>query len=296
MGVWGTGLYSGDLAIDLRSAIRAIARLPFDGDRLLEIVCELEPSAAQDERDEEHTTFWLVVADQFAKRGIPSTVACEKAMTIIDRDSDLAKLAALGMAFSDLTKRKMVLNDLRTRLADSPTRSAPRRSLKRPQSYIMEVGDVLVYPTGNGKCRNPYARSKDAIPGGWTPDGWNLMTIVDRGRAFDFLVWYRPLILTTWLSTKPSFAGTSQLTNWRLRAPGTCSAQHWKRMGMEKLGHVEINRASLMKFFPDMPSGLYAAINNISVAEQMDVNKESFRTARPDVTIPRLVTICESSS
>ena len=294
MGVWGTGLYSGDFAMDLRSAIRVIARLPFDGDRLLKIVCELEPSAAEDERDEEHTTFWLVVADQFTKRGIPSLIAREKAMNIIDRDFDLAKLAALGMASSDLTKRRMALNELRTRLTHPPVQSAPRRSLKRPQSYIMEVGDVLVYPTANGKSINPYARSKDEIPGGWTHDGWNMMVIVDRGRAFDFLVWYRPLILTTWLSTKPTLADMSQQTNWRLRAPGTCSAQHWKRMELEKLGRVEIKPARLTEVFPDMPSGVYAAINDISVAEQMSVDKESFRTVRPDVVIPRLATIYET--
>jgi len=296
MSVWGTGLYSGDFAMDLRTAIRAIARLPFDGDRLLEIVCELEPSAAEDERDEEYTTFWLVVADQFVKRGIPTAAACEKAIAIIDHDSDLSNLAALGMTSSDLTKRRMVLKELRTRLADRPIQFAPRRTLKRPQSYIMEVGDVLLYPTADGKSINPYFRSKGEIPGGWTRDGWNMMTIVDRGRAFDFLVWYRPLILTTWLSTKPSFADTSHQTNWRLRAPGTCSSQHWKRMEIEKLGHVDIHPASMEEFFPDMASGLYAAVNEITLAEQMDVSKESFRTARKDVTIPRLVTICESST
>ena len=35
MGRWGTGLYSGDFAMDLRSTIRAVARLPFSADRLV---------------------------------------------------------------------------------------------------------------------------------------------------------------------------------------------------------------------------------------------------------------------
>ena len=36
MGVFGTGLYSGDFAMDLRSAIKAVSRLPFEPGRLVE--------------------------------------------------------------------------------------------------------------------------------------------------------------------------------------------------------------------------------------------------------------------
>ena len=83
MGVWGTALYSGDFAMDLRTTISAVARLSFDPDRLVEILCETEPAAAHNPTDEEHTTFWLVLADQFAKRGIVSDRTLEKALEII---------------------------------------------------------------------------------------------------------------------------------------------------------------------------------------------------------------------
>jgi hypothetical protein len=46
MGAWGSGLYSGDFAMDLHGTISAISRLPFDGVRLVEILYETEPSAA----------------------------------------------------------------------------------------------------------------------------------------------------------------------------------------------------------------------------------------------------------
>jgi hypothetical protein len=46
MGTWGVGLYAGDFAMDLRSTIGAVACLPFDSDRLVEILCESEPTAA----------------------------------------------------------------------------------------------------------------------------------------------------------------------------------------------------------------------------------------------------------
>jgi len=38
MGVFGTGLYSGDFALDLRSAVAAALRLPFNPDKLVDIL------------------------------------------------------------------------------------------------------------------------------------------------------------------------------------------------------------------------------------------------------------------
>ena len=46
----------------------AVARLPFDGGRLLELLCESEPGAAVESKDPDHTFFWLIVADQFEVR------------------------------------------------------------------------------------------------------------------------------------------------------------------------------------------------------------------------------------
>ena len=98
MGVWNPGLYSGDFALDLRSAIRAIARLPEDGDRLLDILCGTEPAAANNPQDEDHTTFWLVAADQFARRGIVSDRA-----DVLSRSSSVdASRPALGAMGSSL--------------------------------------------------------------------------------------------------------------------------------------------------------------------------------------------------
>jgi hypothetical protein len=48
--LFGTGLYSGDFAMDLRSTIRAVSHLPFTPDRLVEILCESEPGAAKNLR------------------------------------------------------------------------------------------------------------------------------------------------------------------------------------------------------------------------------------------------------
>src|SRR5262245_41081069 len=109
MGVWGTALYSGDFAMDLRATISAVVQLPFDTDRLVDILCETEPAAANNPADEDHTTFWLVLADQFAKRGITSNRTREKALEIIGADEDLAVLTKLGMKAADIRKRRKIL-------------------------------------------------------------------------------------------------------------------------------------------------------------------------------------------
>jgi hypothetical protein len=38
VGTWGPGLFSNDLAEDLKPMVAAIARLPLDGERLTEVV------------------------------------------------------------------------------------------------------------------------------------------------------------------------------------------------------------------------------------------------------------------
>src|SRR5439155_815925 len=68
MGAWGIGLYSGDFARDLKATISAVCRLPLDEEALVDAICQSESSAARDPADADHTTFWLVLADQFEKR------------------------------------------------------------------------------------------------------------------------------------------------------------------------------------------------------------------------------------
>ena len=139
MGVWGAGLYSSDFALDLRSTIAAVARLPFDGNGILDILIETEPTASNDPDHEDHTTFWLVVADQFARRAIENDLAREKARTIIDGGSDLAMWAKLGMQPSDLSKRQRILQQVRARITSSPAAHKNRAPFSRslsPSSWM----------------------------------------------------------------------------------------------------------------------------------------------------------------
>ncbi len=173
MGVWGTSLYSGDFAMDLRATIGAVARLPFDGGELLALLREREPAAVAP-GDEDHTTFWLVVADQLARRGIDCPEARARALAIIDGGEDISMLERLGMGAGDLRKRGRMLAELRTRLAAGPVAGKSRRVLKKPQPLLLDVGDVLVYPTCEGQCVNPYfaSRERQRVRGPVRPGTW----------------------------------------------------------------------------------------------------------------------------
>src|SRR5262249_12252593 len=148
-----------------------------------------EHEAADDPNDEDHTTFWLVLADQFEKRGIAHTPTREKAIAIIDRGDDLAMMEKLGMKPADLRKRGAKLAALRARLALAPDGSAPRATIKAPEPYVLEFGVLYACPVNGSDCLNPYFSKKhfDASP--WRPDGWRQFIVLDRGRAFDYLAW-----------------------------------------------------------------------------------------------------------
>jgi hypothetical protein len=176
----------------------------------------------------------------------------------------------------DLTKRRKMLQDLRIRLLARQATNRPRTVLKQPQAFLMDVGDVLVYPTCGGECINPYVASKEqgrdgAGRIGWKQDGWSAMIIVDVGRAFDFLAWYRPLTILTATTPKPTIASLRLDVLWTMRRPGVCSGLHFKKMELEKVGTLPIDKERLRRSFPDMRPGTSQAINNISLANALSV-------------------------
>jgi hypothetical protein len=277
MGVFGTGLYSGDLAMDLRSTVRAVLRLPFDADKLVDILSTTEPTAANNPADDDHTTFWLVVADQFARQGVASDRVREKALAIIDGGTDIAALERRGMKQADLRKRRQILDKLRARIVETGMRVESRKVIRKPQPLLMDVGDVLVYPTCDGTNINPYFPSKEQnvhyskngrVP--WIQNGWGAMVILDCGRAFEFLPWYRAAVLAETRSEKPTAESLRGGMLWVLRSPGTCPASHFRRMELEKIAIFPIDRAKAQAVFPRrFGSGVSAAVQDISIANAL---------------------------
>jgi hypothetical protein len=276
MGIFGPGLYSGDFAMDLRTNISAVVRLPFEPKELVQILSRSNPSASDDPTNEEHTTFWLVVADQFAKRGIFCDRVQEKALAIIDGGEDIVTLQRLGMNAADVRKRQKALGDLRVRIHAGPKTNKPRNVLRKPQPLLMEIGDVLIYPTCDGENINPYYPSKEknihytkAGPASWIQNGWGAMLIVDCGRAFDFLAWYRAMTVAETCSRKPSLNSLRGDLLWYLGFPGTCSASHFRKMELEKIGTFPVDREKVKHVFPGLRPGVSAAAQDISIANSM---------------------------
>jgi hypothetical protein len=281
MGAWGTGLYANDTAADLKSTIGAVTRLPCDAERIVEILCETQSEEANDPENEDYTTFWLVLADQFHKRGIENSGVIQKALAIIDSGSDLAMMESLEMTPGDLKKRKKVLDALRDTLKSPPPKAKTRSVLKNPQKLVMEVGEVLIYPTSKGQPLNPYCTyEQNQKSFGWEQNGWGAIVIVECGLAFEYLAWYRFLGVEGALKEKPNL-GDLQKRMWDLCVPGTCSAAAYKRMQLEKIGNLSIDMKKLKKRFKGMSSPIDAAVHDINIAN-MHIESASMGVPRFD--------------
>jgi hypothetical protein len=286
MGAWGTGLYSSDMAADMRATVKSVLRLPLDEDRIVDILRDSEPQAANDADNEDYTTFWLVLADQFEKRGIAHAATREKAINIIDRGEDLMMMEKLGMKLADLHKRSAKLAELRARLTAAPRVSKPRATIKAPEPYILEVGVLYACPVNGSSCINPYLSKKDYERFPWMPDGWRQFVILDRGRAFDYLAWYQPLVCKKPVQQKPRLMEAGADLWWQLDAPKTCSPRHFERMAIEAIGPLPIDmektRARFAKTRPGIVflgwGGRSAAINDVSIADSMMPSSHDWET------------------
>jgi hypothetical protein len=278
MGAWGTGLYSSDMAEDMRAVVKSVLRLPFDEDRIVGILRDCEGRAADDPNDEDHTTFWLVLADQFEKRGVAHAPTREKAIAIIDRGDDLAMMEKRGMKPADLRKRGTKLAELRARLAAAPRLSQPRATISAPEPYTLDIGVLYACPVRGSSCINPYFSKKDFERFPWSPDGWRQFIILDRGRAFDHLAWYQPLVCKKPVRQKPLLADAGADLWWELDTPKTCSQRIYDRMGIAAIGPLPIDleraRARFAKRRPGIVflgwGGRGAAVNDISIADSMN--------------------------
>jgi len=284
MGAWGAGLYSSDMAADMRATVKSVLRLPFDEDRIVDIMREDERKTADDPNDEDHTTFWLVLADQFEKRGVAHAPTREKAIAIIERGDDLAMMESRGMKLADLRKRGAKLAELRARLAAASRESKVRATIKAPEPYVLDVGVLYACPVRGCNCINPYFSKAHYAANPWIPDGWRQFVILDRGRLFDYLAWYQPLVCKKPVAQKPRLADAGDDLWWELDTPKTCPQRYSERLGIETIGRLPIDMEKAHNRFPRSRPGIVflgwggrgAAINDITLGDSMHASSHDW--------------------
>jgi hypothetical protein len=250
MGTWGGGLYADDYAVDLRESISGVARLPYDGDKLL-VVLRKEESCADHGGDQDHYVFWLVTADQFTRRGITSREATRRALEIIDNGLDFDRLRVEGMPASALRQREKQLAELAERLRHPPP-AKPRKTLKKPQPLLLQTGQAWCYPTMKREARNPYFATAESE--GFKQNGWGAFLVVKTGLAFEMIAWYAVVPVHLRSRNKPTlesiqkarfylgetFDSRGRAKQVVMGGAGTLSQTHLKRMGLELLGEFRI--------------------------------------------------------
>jgi hypothetical protein len=253
------------MAADMRATIKSVLRLPLDEDRIVDIVRDCEGRAAIDPNDEDHTTFWLVLADQFEKRGVAHAPTREKAIAIIDQGDDLTMMEKRGMKPADLRKRGAKLAELRTRLTAAPRLSKPRAMINAPEPYLFETGVLYACPVEGSSCINPYFGKKQLERRPFTADGWRQFVILDRGRAFDYLAWYQPLVCKKPVREKPQLSDAGADLWWELDTPKTCPPDHFDRMGIAAIGRLPIDmKKARARFAKVRPSIVFLGWNAVA--------------------------------
>jgi hypothetical protein len=261
--VWGPGLYSDDFAADLRPAIRALRRLPMSGDEIVHLLVGLHPAAELPE-DEDHSTFWMVVADQLHRSGIPS-IATPKALDLIRSGTAIAASADLGMEPRDLRKRAASLEKLAEMLGQPPP-VKKRSVLKKPQPLLLQPGEVYAYPADSrGNGINPYFPDAE-IERRFEQTCWGSMLVSAAGHEFEFLAWYRMTRSRAYAADLPNFeTAVSQIDPSR-GAVGPLTANQLRRIRLHALGRID----GFAPISPEPEQVTYSVANDIGVSGTLD--------------------------
>lgn len=246
MGTWGTGLYSGDAALETRATVKVLLSIPLSFQEIKQhLLAECDdPILAR-----------LILADQLEKRGLRDEAIAEDALKIIKSGRELDQMRDAGMSGDDLARRASVLNELADRLRNpSPPKS--RKTLKAPQPLLLEPGQIWRLPHRGGYVGEGYVLPPEA------ESGWRLVQVIDAGHAFGYLSWYR-LSALNWVSVDmPLFEEAEKLLRHPAPGIGTLTKPALQKFGMELLG-----TAPLPICYWPTPLNLirFATIHNIGI-------------------------------
>jgi len=250
MGTWSASLYGDDEACDLRDTIALVAKLPRSGDALLALLREREEDSVEGDVP---PAWWVVVADQFERRGIACPEAFQRALQVIEGGEDLAYLRDLGMDTRDLKKRAMVLDEVATRLR-APRPVKPRPKAGKPPANPMQAGEIYAFPTMRHGAVNSWFPSWAKAR--FVPDGWGACVVLATGRAFDWLPWAAVESLGVETGVEPSLEAAVAAPFFAGQGPSRCVPRklQMQRTGLKRLGQVVLDAAKVEAHLRDAPS------------------------------------------
>lgn len=245
MGQWGGGLYDDDEACDVRDTVSLLSKMPGDGESILRIV--LEQCDRDENLDEDGcAAFWLVMADQFVRRGITCDRVVQLALAAIDNGADLRDLEARGVDANGLSERQKLLSKLRERIVNAkPPRS--RKVPRSPPKCAVAVGQIYSFPTMDGQGFNAWSSSWGEAK--FNPNGWGSLVVLEVGRMFDWFPWgaYTPLVTDPRIEPDFNAAKASRTLFSDGVAFFAPKESHMKKMRMKLLGCIDVSRSAVDK-------------------------------------------------
>jgi len=279
MGAWGGGLYDSDFALDLRKTIKGVLRAPLSED---EILAALWASHGEGAVEADALDYWLVLANEFERRGIRRQDVFERAIAIIVAGEDVALLEELEAEPKTIAERRKETTGLVERLR-APRPAKARRPLQEPQPLLLEPGEALTWPTDRGNSINPYV-PEDSLwkLGGFTPDGWGFGIVTEAGHHYHVLAYYAIQVLKWRRAERPSTEVAVHCPRSAYRY-GTISELHLKRARVERLGRVP-DEALGPPPEPDVArrSSLRAALEDIGLSDAFALDAWN-RSVWPDL-------------
>jgi hypothetical protein len=143
----------------------------------------------------------------------------------------------------------------------NPRPEKPRKTLKKPQPVVVEVGDYVRFPTQCRGARNPF------FPPGredFQADGWGIIQIHDVGWEFEYLSWVKLFRLEWEHQYPPSAQDAENAVPFDNLAFATLSPSHFKRMEMEIVGN-QPPRADASPPRAGERTARFVALNDISI-------------------------------
>lgn len=263
MGAWGPGLYSCDVALDLKADIAALVRLPLDAEDLVAKVRAQWP-CADDPADEDYSDFWLVLADRLHVYGIADRATRDRVRQIVDSGADLEMKRSLGMAPGELRKRAAVLTKLAGKLGTANAKPRDRRVLHKAEPFALDLGACVAYPGQDGNAPNLFLPQSD-IDRTFQPNSWGAFIVLGRGHKFGVFARHLIARLAVDRSAKPTRAScaashlSANKSAWSREPPTPAVAwvevtkPHLGKLAAEPLGTLTIDGEAVRQSFDAAP-------------------------------------------